>query len=50
LLRIRLSWLLCVRSSQALLVVELLLLLLVEAVPLNPPPLEPLSTKGTRAW
>jgi len=48
---IRLSWLLCVRSRQALLVVDLLLLLLVvEAVPMKPSPLEPLSTKGTRAW
>ena len=36
---------------QTLLMVELLLLLLVvEAVPMKPPPLEPLSTKGTRAW
>jgi len=52
LLRIRLSWLFCVRSRQALLVVEplLLLLLLLEAVPMKPPPLDPLSTKGTRAW
>ena len=31
-------------------VVELLLLLLLEAVPMKSPPLEPLSTKGTRAW
>ena len=52
LLRIRFSWLLCVRNRQALLVVEplLLLLLLLEAVPMKPPPLDPLSTKGTRAW
>ena len=52
LLRIRLPWLLCVRSRQALLVVEplLLLLLLLEVVPMKPPPLDPLSTKGTRAW
>jgi hypothetical protein len=50
LLRIRLSWFLCVRSRQALVVVELLLLLLLEAVPMKSPPLEPLSTKGTRAW
>jgi hypothetical protein len=52
LLRVRLSWLLCVRSRQALLVVEplLLLLLLLEAVPMKPPPLDPLSTKSTRAW
>ena len=51
-LRIRLSWFLCVRSRQALLLVELLLLLLLllEAVPMKPPPLGPLSTKGTRAW
>jgi len=35
-----------------LLVVEslLLLLLLLEAVPMKPPPLDPLSTKGTRTW
>ena len=52
LLHIRVSWLLCVRSKQALLVVDplLLLLLLLEAVPKKPPPLDPLSTKGTRAW
>jgi len=39
LLRIRLSWLLCVRSRQALLVVEplLMLLLLLEAVPMKRP-------------
>jgi len=51
LLRIRLSWLLCVRRRQALLVVEplLLLLLLLESVSKKPPPLDPLSTKGTRA-
>jgi len=51
-LRIRLSWLLCVHNRQALLVVEplLLLFLLLEAVPMKPPPLDPLSTKGTRAW
>jgi len=29
--------------------VELLLLVVVEAVPMKSPPLEPLSTKGTRA-
>jgi len=49
-LRIRFSWLLCVRIRQALLVVEpqLLLLLLLEAVPMKSPPLDLLSTKGTR--
>jgi len=43
LLRIRLFWLLCVRNRQALLVVEplLLLLLVLEAVPMKPPPLDP---------
>jgi len=41
LLRIRISWLLCVRNRQALRVVEslLLMLLLVETVPMKPPPL-----------
>jgi len=49
LLRIRLSWLLCVRSRQALLMVELLLLVVVlEVVQMKSPPLEPLSTKDTR--
>jgi len=43
LLRIRLSWLLCVRSRQVLLVVEPLLLLL---LPKKSPPLDPLSTKA----
>ena len=39
------------RTQQAaLLVVELLLVVVVEAVPMKPPPLELLSTKGTRAW
>ena len=38
------------RTQQAvLLVVELLMLVVVETVPMKPPPLELLSTKGTRA-
>jgi len=52
LLRIRFSWLFCVRRRQVVLVVEplFLLFLLLEAVPKNSPPLDPLSTKGTRTW